>query len=186
MEERYLSLSEAADALGISERTAYRWIDSGKLRAYKPGRDYRIPESAIREAVEESEVRPKGQSRSSLEPSLFNGLEGDRPSRFARAIALVADKWGVAVTSTLTNDNKRFGIMEAAIDLSDAINESVEDWSTLAHQDQVEILTAMEKLREVAERGLKHSEKSAQNQAEEEPLNERREQIRRWTEQISA
>jgi excisionase family DNA binding protein len=87
MEERYLSLSEAADALDISERTAYRWINSGKLRAYKPGRDYRIPESAIREAVEESEVRPKADSRSSLEPSLFNGLEEERRSALDRALA---------------------------------------------------------------------------------------------------
>jgi excisionase family DNA binding protein len=78
MEERHLSLSEAADALDISERTAYRWIKSGKLRAYKPGRDYRIPESAIKEAIEESEVRPKAPRRSSLEPSLFNGFEDER------------------------------------------------------------------------------------------------------------
>jgi excisionase family DNA binding protein len=80
MEKRYLSLSEAADALDISERTAYRWINSGKLRAYKPGRDYRIPESAVKKAVEESEVRPKGESRSSHEPSLFNGFEEERRS----------------------------------------------------------------------------------------------------------
>jgi excisionase family DNA binding protein len=78
MEERHLSLVEACEALGISERTAYRWIKSGKLKAYKPGRDYWIPESAIRLVVEESEVRPKAESRSSLEPKLFNGLEGEQ------------------------------------------------------------------------------------------------------------
>jgi transcriptional regulator with XRE-family HTH domain len=136
--------------------------------------------------AEEERLAPKADSRSSLEPSLFNGLEDERPSRFARAVALVADKWGMDVASTLTNDGKRFGIIEAAIDLSDAVNVSVEDWSALAHQDQVEILTAMGKLREVAERGLKHLEQSAQNRAEEESFNERREQIRQWTEQISA
>jgi excisionase family DNA binding protein len=74
MEERYLSLSEAADTLNISERTAYRWIKSGKLRAYKPGRDYWIPESAIREVVEESEVRPKLQAPSSQEKLFNNGV----------------------------------------------------------------------------------------------------------------
>ena len=62
MEERYLSLSGAADALDISERMAYRWIKSGKLRAYKPGRDYRIPEVALKEAVEASEVHQKVQA----------------------------------------------------------------------------------------------------------------------------
>jgi excisionase family DNA binding protein len=73
MEERHLSLSEAADALSISERTAYRWIKSGKLRAYKPGRDYWIPDSALTELVEESEVRPKRKSRTPSELT-FNGL----------------------------------------------------------------------------------------------------------------
>jgi excisionase family DNA binding protein len=65
MEERYLSLAEACDVLGKSERTLYRWIKSGKLKAYKPGRDYEIPESAIQEMRERSEVHPKG-----LEPPL--------------------------------------------------------------------------------------------------------------------
>jgi excisionase family DNA binding protein len=81
VEERHLSLSEAADALDISERTAYRWIKSGKLRAYKPGRDYWIPESAVKEVVEESKVRPKADSRSSLQLPLngfVNGFEDER------------------------------------------------------------------------------------------------------------
>jgi excisionase family DNA binding protein len=74
MEERYLSLSEAADALDISERTAHRWIKSGKLRSYKPGRDHKIPESAIIEAIEAGEVRPKAKAPLSPEQSSFNGL----------------------------------------------------------------------------------------------------------------
>jgi len=64
MEERYLSLAEAGEILGKTDRTLYRWIKSGKLKAYKPGRDYEIPESAIREMREASEVYPKaGASR---------------------------------------------------------------------------------------------------------------------------
>jgi excisionase family DNA binding protein len=78
MEDRQLSLSEVAGLMGVSERTIRRWIKSGKLKAYKPGRDYRIPESAVREFVEESEVSPKAGRRSSLEPTLFNGLEDER------------------------------------------------------------------------------------------------------------
>jgi|SRR5215212_9140455 excisionase family DNA binding protein len=97
MEERYLSLSEATDALDISERTAYRWIKSGKLRAYKPGRDYRIPQSAIRDVVEKSEVHPKGESRSSLEPSLFSGLDGRRQSGY-EALAAWDDYLGLTLT----------------------------------------------------------------------------------------
>jgi excisionase family DNA binding protein len=62
MEERYLSLAEACEVLGKTERTLYRWIKSGKLKAYKPGRDYEIPESAIREMREASEVYPKAEA----------------------------------------------------------------------------------------------------------------------------
>ena len=71
--EEHLSLGEAARHLDISERTARRWIKSGKLRAYKPGRDYWIPESAIREVVEESVVRPKTEAPP-LQDTLFNGV----------------------------------------------------------------------------------------------------------------
>src|SRR5215208_8322813 len=75
--ENHLSLAEAAERMGISERTARRWIKSGKLRAYKPGRDYRIPESALRALVKESEISPKAPASLS-QRSLFNGLEEER------------------------------------------------------------------------------------------------------------
>jgi excisionase family DNA binding protein len=85
MEERYLSLSEAADALDISERTAHRWIKSGKLRSYKPGRDHKIPQSAIMEAIEAGEVRPKAPGRSPSEPSFNDVLEEERRPRYLNA-----------------------------------------------------------------------------------------------------
>jgi excisionase family DNA binding protein len=75
MEDRHLSLSEVAGLMGVSERTVRRWIKSGKLRAYKPGRDYRIPESAVREFVEDSEISPKGLRRLSR-----HSLTGSRTS----------------------------------------------------------------------------------------------------------
>jgi excisionase family DNA binding protein len=76
MEERHVPLSTVAGRLGVSERTVRRWIKAGKLRAYRPGRDYRIPESAVREFVEVSEVSPKALAPP--EPSLLNGLEEER------------------------------------------------------------------------------------------------------------
>ena len=76
MEERHLSLAEAAERLGISERTARRWIKAGKLRAYKPGRDYWIPERALTELIEESKVSPKAEAPPP--PTLFNGAREER------------------------------------------------------------------------------------------------------------
>jgi excisionase family DNA binding protein len=77
MEERHVPLSTVAGRLGVSERTVRRWIKAGKLKATRPGRDYRIPESALRELVEEGEVSPKAPASPS-QRSLFNGLEEER------------------------------------------------------------------------------------------------------------
>lgn len=84
--ERRYSLKEAQEILGISERTIHRWIKSGKLKSYKPGRDHQIPESAIHEVIERSEVYPKvqaplplefgpagGETVSQLDPHLWRG-----------------------------------------------------------------------------------------------------------------
>jgi excisionase family DNA binding protein len=56
--EERLSLQDAADALGISEQTARRWVKTGKLKAYKPGLRYLIPASAISELLE-GDLDPK-------------------------------------------------------------------------------------------------------------------------------
>ncbi len=77
MEERHVPLSTVAGRLGVSERTVRRWIQSGKLKATRPGRDYRISESAVKALIEEGEVSPKVES-SSPEPSLFNGIDDER------------------------------------------------------------------------------------------------------------
>jgi excisionase family DNA binding protein len=57
MIEERLSLRGAADALGISEVTARRWVKTGKLKAYKPGLKYLIPASAIEELLEDVESK---------------------------------------------------------------------------------------------------------------------------------
>lgn len=59
MEDQTRSLSEVAGLMGVSDRTIRRWIKAGKLKAYKPGRDYRIPETGLRAFIEESEISPK-------------------------------------------------------------------------------------------------------------------------------
>jgi excisionase family DNA binding protein len=65
-EQEWLSLREAADALGISEVSARRWVKSGKLKAAQPGRRYLIPRSAIEELLS-----PKaGASSDSGQPEL--------------------------------------------------------------------------------------------------------------------
>jgi excisionase family DNA binding protein len=185
--EEHLSLADAAERMGISERTARRWIKSGKLRAYKPGRDYWIPESALTELVEESKVYPKAPASS--QPS-SNGLleEERRLSRFAEGVALAAERWGEAVASTDMDDSKRFGIIDAALDLGDLISESVrgeEDWEAIPNRERLELVTTMEKLTEVAKRGLRRLEESAETGDQEEQVNQRRELVRELTRRIA-
>ncbi|ANF23409.1 IS607 family transposase [Thermococcus piezophilus] len=43
---------EAAKKLGVSKMTVLRWIKSGKLKAHKIGKEYRVPESEIKRILE--------------------------------------------------------------------------------------------------------------------------------------
>ena len=40
--EQYYSIKEVAKMLKVAYLTVYRWIQSGKLTAYKAGKQYRI------------------------------------------------------------------------------------------------------------------------------------------------
>jgi excisionase family DNA binding protein len=130
MEEHYLSLSEAAGALGISERTAHRWIKSGKLRSYKPGRDHKIPESAIIEAIEAGEVRPKAQAPPSPAQPDFNGeLDEERriqalehlPAIFRRC----AEEWRKGLQHLEQQEPYWFWVVQAAAnDFTDMLYRS--------------------------------------------------------------
>ena len=48
-----LSPRDVADALDMSRRQIYRWIDQGKLPTSKVGRQHRITEEQLAEAVGE-------------------------------------------------------------------------------------------------------------------------------------
>jgi transcriptional regulator with XRE-family HTH domain len=114
--------------------------------------------------------------------------EERRSSRFAAAIAAAADSWGEAVSSNDMGDEKRFGLIGAALDLSNRISESVEeeDWDAIPNEERLEIVTTMEKLGEAAERGLRHLQETAEASTQAEQVKQRREQMREWTRRISA
>src|SRR5215217_1612758 len=132
--------------------------------------------------VEVVDLFPKAQRRSSPEPTLLNGLDDERRrSRFAEAVALAAERWSEAVAGTDMDDSKRFGIIDAALDLGDLISESVrgeEDWEAIPNRERLELVTTMEKLTEVAKRGIRRLEESAEAGDQEEQVNQRRELVR--------
>ena len=47
MSEQLNRLSEVERELTVTRETLYRWIASGKLRAWKIGSQYRVPESEV-------------------------------------------------------------------------------------------------------------------------------------------
>jgi excisionase family DNA binding protein len=82
--EELLSPQEAADRLGVSVYTVRRWIKDGKLRAFKPGKEYRVREADLEEFLAAREVRPKAIAPSP-QRSLFNGLEEERRYKLEEA-----------------------------------------------------------------------------------------------------
>jgi len=139
--------------------------------------------------VEVADFFPKARRRSSPEPTLLNGLEDERRfSRFSEAIIAVAAKWGDAVSNPDMDDRKRVGIIDAALELGSVIEERVEEenWDAIPNQERLAIITTMEKLNEAAKLGIGHLEESGEARDQEEEVKQRREQIRQWTDQISA
>jgi excisionase family DNA binding protein len=57
-ETSWLGTPEAAERLGITQRTLYRLIDEGQLPAFKIGRVFRVKESDIEEFLARSQVQP--------------------------------------------------------------------------------------------------------------------------------
>ena len=54
----WLNTVETARRLGITPRTLYRFIDDGKLPAYRFGRVIRLKESEVAEFIEQCRITP--------------------------------------------------------------------------------------------------------------------------------
>jgi excisionase family DNA binding protein len=49
---RFLTVAEVAEIMRVSKMTVYRLVHAGELPAVRFGRSYRVPESAVRDAVQ--------------------------------------------------------------------------------------------------------------------------------------
>jgi excisionase family DNA binding protein len=78
---KFLSPQEVGEQLGVDVQTVRRWIHDGRLRAFKPGKEYRIREADLEEFLAAREVRPKAARRSPFEPSLFNAVGQERQEK---------------------------------------------------------------------------------------------------------
>ena len=55
---RWLSTKEACERLGITLRTLYRFMDEGRIPAYKFGRVIRLQEADVHAFIEASRIAP--------------------------------------------------------------------------------------------------------------------------------
>ena len=53
---RFLTVSEVADVMRVSEMTVYRLVHSGELPAVRFGRSYRVPESAVQKVLRDAVI----------------------------------------------------------------------------------------------------------------------------------
>ncbi len=49
---RFLTVAEVAELMRVSKMTVYRLVHSGELPAVRFGRSYRLPETAVAEALQ--------------------------------------------------------------------------------------------------------------------------------------
>lgn len=57
-EPRWLSTNQAADRLGVSLRTLYKFIDEGSVAAYKFGRVIRLRDTEVDAFIAASRIEP--------------------------------------------------------------------------------------------------------------------------------
>lgn len=74
---RWMSTKEAAEHLGVTLRSLYRFIDEGTLTAYKFGRVIRLQEDDVERFIEICRIPPG--SLEHLYPELKGSSSGRRP-----------------------------------------------------------------------------------------------------------
>jgi excisionase family DNA binding protein len=79
-EGRFEGVEEVAERLLVDPQTVRRWIKSGKLKAYKPGREYRILSNDL-DSFLEARSSPKDRSRPSPKAPEEVGEERREPRR---------------------------------------------------------------------------------------------------------
>ena len=187
-----LKLPEVARRLGVSEKTARRYIKSGKLPSVFIGGTYRVEEEDLEVFLQGARVSPPGKAprRSSPELSLFNGIEDERrSSRFAEAIFATADKCVGTMTTPDTDPRTAAGMVDALLALHESVLAPLKDDAVrqaLTDEEGDEILSIAERLIEAATTGIQRLEEAAEDAGQEDDAKRMREQIREMNRRMSA
>ena len=82
---KQLKLTEVAQRLGVSEKTARRYVKAGVLPSVFVGNAYRVDERDLEEYLERARVTPGKAPAPPPQRSLFNGLEEERRRTFVQS-----------------------------------------------------------------------------------------------------
>jgi transcriptional regulator with XRE-family HTH domain len=120
----------------------------------------------------------------------FNGLlEEERRSRFAEIISTATDKWAATMTAPDTDPKIVSGVVDAVLGLHAVIRTFLEDEErrqALTNEEGDEIIAVLQQLHETASVGVRRLEEAAEDAGQEQEAKRMREQIRRWTNELSA
>jgi len=136
---QYNTIEEVADRLQVSDQTIRRWIKSGRLPAYKPGREWRIAADDLERFLE-----ARSSPKATAPPSL--ALEEEwRSTELGRLLAYARGRAQAWETQAAEEQNLRFSSWQAAIawetpisDEADALAKHIDDYHSLLVGDTVE------------------------------------------------
>jgi excisionase family DNA binding protein len=108
-----LKLPEVARRLGVSEKTARRYVKAGMLPSMFVGNAYRVSERDVEEYLERARVTPGKAQAPPSQHSLFNGLEEERRLAipydvFRAALESFCDYWQPALSGERPLDRQGF------------------------------------------------------------------------------
>jgi len=143
----------------------------------------------------EGEPSPKALRRSSLEPSLLNGLEDERPASSVLAEALITAAERLANAEppqSLADVLKRFGILEALYSVSEPLDDLANDpkaWEDLG-EERVRVSRVGYTLHQAAKQLLEQNNEYLEHKREDRQAGREaeaaRRQIREWIQRLSA
>jgi excisionase family DNA binding protein len=120
---KFRAPQEVAYELGVDVQTVRRWIHNGRLRAFKPGKEYRIREDDLEEFLRAREVRPKTARRSPYEPTFNDVLAEERP---AVEISAAAGAAGGSAANLLVGVDRVFDALVADLKSRRASPEEID------------------------------------------------------------
>lgn len=88
MAEKFYDVPTASQILGLKHETMRRWLRSGKVRAVRLGRDWRISERAIDELAHQATNQPKAPRKTTDAGLLIKAVRAPlTPDETARRLA---------------------------------------------------------------------------------------------------